>query len=269
MVSLINLCFFVRKTQPNLTCNEPDRYLTIDSVRISFNNQAGLLSSVSPEQLYTNSVLSGLQNMSFDEFRGLTISTSGRGNGQSAPLQPYSGLGARMAAGNGIPGFKYISTVGSILVLNFAEVIQLTDEYYAPGSLGTFNLQLELQVRNNHADDWAAGTTELVIIPINSGVFVNERGTSSTFLSLLTKQDVLSSIGQPGYTKHEVGRMVGGSSFGDRIHSALRWLGQKAHQLAPMAKSALAMSGNPYAQAAAAGLQTLGYGHKELENRTT
>jgi hypothetical protein len=207
--------------------------------------------------------------MSFDEFRGLTISTSGRGNGQSAPLQPYSGLGARMAAGNGIPGFKYISTVGSILVLNFAEVIQLTDEYYAPGSLGTFNLQLELQVRNNHADDWAAGTTELVIIPINSGVFVKERGTSSTFLSLLTKQDVLSSIGQPGYTKHEVGRMVGGSSFGDKIHSALRWLGQKAHQLAPMAKSALAMSGNPNAQAAAAGLQTLGYGHKALENRTT
>ena len=79
-----------------------------------------------------------------------------------------------MAAGEGILGFKFVSTVGSVLVLNFAEVIQLTDEYYAPGSLNTFNSQLELQVRNNHADDWAAGTTELIIIPINSGVFVME-----------------------------------------------------------------------------------------------
>ena len=77
------LVIFVRKTQQNLTCNEPDRYPTLESCRINFNNQAGL-SSMSPEQLYTNSVLSGLQNMSFDEFRGATISVSGRGNGESA-----------------------------------------------------------------------------------------------------------------------------------------------------------------------------------------
>jgi hypothetical protein len=39
-------------------------------------------------------------------------------------------------------GIKLVPTTGSILVLNFAEVIQLTEEYYAPGSLGSFNLQL-------------------------------------------------------------------------------------------------------------------------------
>ena len=64
--------------------------------------------------------------------------------------------------------------------------------------------------------------------------------------------------------------MVGGSSFGDTIHAALRWLGQEAHQLAPMAKNTMAMSGSPYGQAGAAALGALGYGpHKELENRTT
>ena len=130
---------------------------------------------MSPEQSYTNSVQSGLQTMSFGEFRGTTISVSGRGNGGSAALQQFSGLGSRMAAGEGIPGCKYVSTGGSVLVLSFAEVIHLIDEYSAPGSLGNFNLQLELQVRNNHADDWAAGTTELIIIPIRTGVFVNER----------------------------------------------------------------------------------------------
>ena len=154
------------------------------------------------------------------------------------------------------------------MVLNFAEVIQLTDEYCAPGSLGTCNLQVTLQVRNNHRDNWPVNSYEMIIIPINSGVFVNERGTSSTFLSLLTKQDVLSSLGQPGYTKHEVGRMIGGSSFMDKIHSVVRHIGQFAHRVAPMAKNMMTMSGNPYAQAGAAALGALGYGnHKTLENR--
>jgi hypothetical protein len=42
--------------------------------------------------------------------------------------------------------------------LNFAEVIQLTDEYYAPGSLGTFNLQIILDVVNNHGETWPANS---------------------------------------------------------------------------------------------------------------
>ena len=83
-------------------------------------------------------------------------------------------------------------------MLNFAEVIQLTEEYYAPGSLGSFNLQVRLEAQSNHYDTWLTATEqhEMVIIPMNSGVFVNERGTSSTFLFLLTKQDVLDALQQ-------------------------------------------------------------------------
>ena len=47
------------------------------------------------------------------------------------------------------PGIQYVPTTGTLLVLNFGEIIQLTEEYYAPGSLGTFNLQITLQVQNN------------------------------------------------------------------------------------------------------------------------
>ena len=83
--------------------------------------------------------------MTSDEFTGLTLSMSGRGNGESAPLNPLIGPGSRMTpAGNGVPGMKLVSTIGSILVVNFAEVIQLTDEYYAPGNSGTFSLQVTL-----------------------------------------------------------------------------------------------------------------------------
>ena len=82
-------------------------------------------------------------------------------------------------------------------------MIQLTEEYYAPGSLGTFNLQLQLDVVNNHPYTWKAGTYEMVIMPMLSGVFVNERGTSSTFISLLTKEDVIQASQQEPYTNRD------------------------------------------------------------------
>ncbi len=44
----------------------------------------------------------------------------------------YSGVGAR----TGTPCFQLSPTTGTILVLGLAEVIQLTEDYYAPGSLG-------------------------------------------------------------------------------------------------------------------------------------
>ena len=140
------LVIFVRD-RTYLNCNDPDRYLTIENSRINFNNQAGLLSSMTHEQLDTNSFLSGLRNLTFDEFTDLTLSVSGRGNGESAPLQPLDGLGSRMTpTGGGILGVELVSTTGSTLVISFAEVIQLTDECHAPGSLGKINLQTTTRI---------------------------------------------------------------------------------------------------------------------------
>ena len=67
----------VRKNIGNLTCEDADNYATIKNISIHFNNQAGLLSSMTPEQLYRNSVQSGLANMSWDEFCGSVISCAG------------------------------------------------------------------------------------------------------------------------------------------------------------------------------------------------
>ena len=60
---------------------------------------------------------------------------------------------------------------------------------------------------------------------MSSGVFVNERGTSSTFLGFLTKQDVLDSLQQQPYNNNEVRRMNGGG-FLDTIRSGLGWIRQ-------------------------------------------
>ncbi|MFM7985625.1 MAG: major capsid protein V20 domain-containing protein, partial [Candidatus Fonsibacter sp.] len=121
---------------------------------------------MTPEQLYRNSVQSGLANMSWDEFCGSVLSCCGiQGRPQPPhPYGPYVGLGANL---NGPyltesnAGVQYVPTTGSILVLNFAEVIQLTEEIYAPGSLGSFNLQLQVTVKNNQTGDWYGDEYEL------------------------------------------------------------------------------------------------------------
>jgi len=71
------------------------------------------------------------------------------------------------------PGVQLIPTTGTNLVLNFAEVIQLTEDFYAPGSLGSFILQLRVSAQNNSNINWTANTADLINMPMNCGVFVN------------------------------------------------------------------------------------------------
>ena len=82
------------------------------------------------------------------------------------PSQGLSGVGSMLprravAAGNALAsGVQLVPTVGSVVILNFAEVIQLTEEYYAPSSLGSFNLQVAVAVVNNQAEAWTANQWE-------------------------------------------------------------------------------------------------------------
>ena len=252
------LIVFVRKSVGLQASADADSYATISNISINFNNQAGLLSSMSQQQLYRNSVQSGLVGLSWDQFCGSVVGVSGIHDvaaGRASTLRSaYCGVGASLSATVSTPGFQLIPTTGTILVLNFAEVIQLTEEYYAPGSLGSFNLQLSVVVQNNTNFDWAAGAYELVIMPMNCGVFVNEKGTSSTFISLLTKQDVLDSLNQEAYSHSEVHRMVGGS-FLDNIRSSLGWISSKL----PAVKHILNHIPHAYAQTGAKVLGALGY----------
>jgi hypothetical protein len=86
--------------------------------------------------------------------------------------------------------------------VNFAVVTQLTEDFYAPGFLGSFNLQLRVSAQNNSNTDWAANTAELIIMPMNCGVLVNEKGTSSTFTALLS-----GCAGCPGTASLQPGRI--------------------------------------------------------------
>ena len=71
---------------------------------------------------------------------------------------------------------------------------------------------------------------------MNSG----ERGASSTFLSLLTKQDALDSLRQTPYSNFQIKRMVGGGCM-DSMRSALGWV----HSKLPAVRGALEQVQNP------------------------
>ncbi|MFM7989452.1 MAG: hypothetical protein ACKPKO_60070, partial [Candidatus Fonsibacter sp.] len=95
-------------------------------------------------------------------------------------------------------------------------------------------------------------------------VFVNERGASSTFIGLLTQQDVLNALQQQPYSNNEVRRMVGGG-FLDNIRSGLGWITSKL----PAISGVLEHVPHQYAQTGANVRKALGYGkgQRPIDNR--
>jgi len=139
--------------------------------------------------------------------------------------------------------------------LEFAKDIQLTESFYSCGSLGNFNLQIQMTVQNTSQETLA--NTEIVLITMNSGVFCCERGTSSTYTGILTKQDVLDASAQEPHSRSSIRRMIGGG-FLDTLKSVA---GRVLPMLPSLAKTGLSMVNNPYAQKGANVLGALGYGH--------
>ena len=86
-----------------MTTGDSESFLTINNININFNNNAGLLPSMTQEQLYKASVASGLQNMSWHEFSGLTVSTSNiqYNDNVAESRSGFSGVGAYGPIGAG------------------------------------------------------------------------------------------------------------------------------------------------------------------------
>jgi hypothetical protein len=59
---------------------------------------------------------------------------------------------------------------------------------------------------------------EMVLITLNSGLFVCEKGQSATYTGILTKDDVLSASSQSPYSSGDVERLVGGGLL-DKVGS--------------------------------------------------
>jgi len=224
---------FVRKQLSTQTMTDSDSFLPITAINIQFNNNAGILSSSSDAELFRYSKLSGI-NQNWDSWSG----------------RAFQGGANTLGAG--------VLTAGSMLCLDFGQAIQIQENWFSSGSLGSFNLQFNVTVANYSNTDYSAGGAtklELVLVTMNSGVASFERGTTSIFTGILTKQDVLDSASQEPYSTSEVKRLIGGG-FGDKLKSFGKFLAPKL----PMLRKALEGSDNEYAKAGASALKSLGYG---------
>jgi hypothetical protein len=160
------LLIYVR-SRADTTSHHPDRFLVIDGINISFNNNAGICSTMSPEQIWQVSRENGV-NQNWQQWSGVA-STAGALGTAYAPIK--------------------IPMQGSIACLQFGKDIALVQDYLASGCVGQYSLQVK--VRCHSQGDVAISDAEIVLVCVNSGIVVIERGVSSTYLGILTKEDVL------------------------------------------------------------------------------
>ena len=195
------LLVFVRRVRDSsLTCCDTDSFLTIRNVCITFNNKSGLLATFNQQQLYDATTRNGgIRNLTWEEFSGMTLSVQGGSSGRfpylgqynAVPYSQFSGIGAGTLPGQTPTGLKIVPTTGSIVALRFGTDIQIPEESYAPSSIGQFNLQVTVELINLTKDTWS--NYELVVLVENPGVLITDRGSSSTFVGLLTKDSFLQT----------------------------------------------------------------------------
>lgn len=197
------LIVFARRKVTSLGAS--DAFLPIKNISINWNNTSGILSTASQEKLWLMSVESGI-NQTWLEW-------SGQAKNYNATVSGGVPVGA--------DAYKKTPLVGGILALDFGKDINIHESYYSSGSLGTFQLQIRLGLFNQDPDLAVnASNYEIVVITLNSGVFVCERGTSSTYTAILTKQDVLDASAKPAYHYSDVARVVGGGLM-DNLKSSV------------------------------------------------
>jgi hypothetical protein len=189
---------------------DSDSFLPIQGITIQWNNSAGILSSATQQDLFHMSVSNGI-NMNWLEWRGLAQGTPD------------------LAQGGAVQGLPQIATVGSVLCLEFGKDIELKQDYYAPGSIGQFNLQFTLSFQNNTGAALNSGDYQIVTMIQNSGIFSLERGVCSQYLGILTKSDVLEASRQQPHSYPDALRMVGGGETPSIFKRMAGVLGKVAH----------------------------------------
>jgi hypothetical protein len=255
------LVLMVRKPLGQQSFGDSDSFLPIRKVSINFNNNSGILSAARCEDLYRMSKDNG-SNQSWNEWVGCVATPVVSLTAVDEAL-PYLQVPVVSQITQALPSatsFNVIPTCGSCLMLEFGKDIQLIEDFFSSGSLGNFNVQVQLAVDNYNQS--IGSTVEMVMITMNSGVFVCERGTSSTYTGILTRADVLEASEQDAYSHADVRRMVGGG-FLDRLKSGVSKLAPLlktvASAAAPHVKEYLGKQGS-MGKLAAQGIGALGYG---------
>ena len=220
---------YVKEAKSNLRNSTPDAYCAIQNANITFSNQTGILSNATPQELWRMSVEAG-SNQSWLEFSGKVASQTALGNSVGST-----------------------SSTGSVLVLDFCNHINVSEDYFSSGSIGSFNFNIQLNVFNR-LDNIA--NLELNVVFLSSGVFSTQNGVSSLYTGVLSKEMVLSaSTEQEPLAQHDIKRYVGGG-FLDMLKSGL----SSVLPVLKLARPLLTAIPHPAAKAVDAGLRSVGLG---------
>jgi hypothetical protein len=224
------------RMKPELqTSGDADSALPITGVQINFANRNGILSGTQPHQLCQMSIESGV-NTNWLEFSG-TSQLVGTSYGGSVP----------------------VNTCGSFLCLEFAKHINLTEDYYSAGSLGQFQFYMTLNVLNNTGQN-LVNNYEVALLFMNSGFLINELGSSSVVVGVLTKDQVLTTSNEPPVNWDSNRRMIGGAWYSG-LKSAWRKAKKYVKPVAKVAKVATGLIPHPYAQMTSKALGAMGAGY--------
>jgi hypothetical protein len=149
-----------RKSVATQTAKDTSSFLTIRQISINLNNQSGLLSSASQNDLWRLSQKNN-STQSWSEFSGK----------------------ATVASPNGASAL--VPTIGSMLVVSPTD-LSISDNLSC-GSLGAFSFQFNAQVFNQFG---VAVQAELCVIACNSGIMVLNQGTTNIYTGMLTRDAV-------------------------------------------------------------------------------
>ena len=184
---------FARKKNADILYTDPDAYMSITGVSVNWNNHSGLLSSASQQDLYQMCVKNGV-NLSWEEWSG----------GPSASLVGGSNL--------------EFGLVGSVLCIEMGTDISL-DPTEAPGQLGTYQLQIDVSVKNVNQTDTI--TPSLYILVISEGSFSILNNTALPQIGIISKKDVVDSKRAPKMDYNMMRDGYGGS-FWSGFHDLAR-----------------------------------------------
>ena len=179
------LIIWANKAQALQTNSDPDFAFVIESISVQFNNSQGIMSNFTQYDLYRASYESG----------------------SSQSWNCFKGSATRPDTGNASPAV--IKTSGSFLVLDMAlQGLAISEDFLAPSSIGQYSLAITLNLRNQTSQNISP---VINILTVNSGLFVVDRGQSSSFSGILDKSLVLNASQKESKDSWEVERIIGGA----------------------------------------------------------
>jgi hypothetical protein len=198
----------------------PDVYFAPDNITITWNNEANVLNTFRPQQLYDLCVKNNLSNTTYTEFRGLTNEFNQLALDEDTPVGK---IGLCSAPVRIIPSEDF--------PLNADE---------ASGSQGKWNLQVQMTAYNRNQT--RSISPQLCVLVVYEGYLSIANARCFGYEGPLSPRDVLLTPVDESISWHDLNANFGGARLGDRFRLFGRQLKSGAEKANKFLKDTKAIS---------------------------